>query len=190
MKILGLAVAAFIAAPVVAFGQDASVDIVQTPEAVLSYLFTSNFPGGPSKIITGDEPIKYTEKGFIHDRLEFVFDASDPCHPQGTFLLEGSDNGTITFDMERFVAMMDFLGSEGTAFMFFSGDECAVEAVRTDGTSVDLCNGGNMINFQTSVLSAAPERGHGEGAGNARNQRLKLAGEFYKSQYCEAAPAF
>lgn len=190
MKTLGLAVAALIAAPVVAVAQDASDDIVQTPEAVLSYLFTSNFPGGPSKIITGDAPIKYTEKGFIHDDLEIVFDASDPCHPEGAVLTEGREGATVTFDMERFVAMMDFLGSEGTAFMFFSGDECAVDTVRTDGTSVDLCNDGNMINFQTSVLAAAAETGDGEGAGNLRNQRLKLAGEFYKSEYCKAAPAF
>ncbi len=196
MKFIGLAVAAFIAAPVLAFAQGPSLELDRSPEAVLSYLFTGNFPGIPSGREgpkQGGDSIEYTEKGFIWDgSMEVTFDASDPCHPRGVLTdNDGPGSGTFTLDMTRFVTALDIFGPEGTAFMFFSGDQCALEVEDLDGrTSNELCGGVNLINFHTTLLSAVGKMGDPDGAGHFRNQRLKLAADFYKTEYCEPVPAF
>jgi hypothetical protein len=169
-----------------------------SPVQVLSYLITGNLPGHETAFPSagGKDEIEYTNAGFIYhgeDRLEFAIDATDPCHPAVRLAGTTATENRLTIDMSRFQSAFSLFGNEAPALMMFSGEQCAVHAENGDHREQScgtVYGSGNVFNFHMSLIKATPIKDFDRFDAKLRNERLRLAGEFYKVEYCRPEPSF
>lgn len=178
----------------------ASPALAENPsaETTLSYLITGNTPefrtAFPSQ--NGMDEIEYTDTGWIHrgDRVtEFLVDTSDPCLPAVT--IKEGEEGRMELDMSRFLGAVDVFGYEAPAVMMFASGQCAVIGRSNDSDEGDdLCGAlsfsGNIFNFHMSLMKTTPSTDYDRFDAALRNETLRLAGEFYKAEYCTPEVAF
>jgi hypothetical protein len=169
-----------------------------SPVQVLSYLITGNLPGHKTAFPSagGQDEIEYTDAGFVYhgeDRLEFAIDATDPCHPAVRLAGTTSAESRLIIDMSRFQSAFTLFGNEAPAVMMFSGEQCAVYAEDDDHREQScgtVFGSANVFNFHMSLIRATPIQEFDRLDAQLRNERLRLAGEFYKAEYCRPEPGF
>ncbi len=169
-----------------------------SPVQVLSYLITGNLPGHKTAFPSagGRDEIEYTDAGFIYhgeDRLEFAIDATDPCHPAVKLARKDRAENRLTIDMSRFQSAFNVFGNEAPPMMMFSGEQCAVYAEdgnRREQSCGTVFGSANVFNFHMSLIRATPSKDIDRFDARLRNERLRVAGELYKAEYCKPEPSF